>query len=167
MISFCVKNLSLYQNFFEDNLFKQNQTTFCVQNRQVFGLYMLNLERLPKSRLPFNVRLIQDSSLFRVLFNLERFPKSRLPFNVRLIQDSSLFRVLFNLERFPTVLFNLERFPKSRLPFNVRLIQDSSLFRVLFRQVSEICTLTGQRYFRTKVFPYIFHLKPFNFKTSS
>ena len=133
-ICHCIKN------FFEDNLFKPNQTTFCVQNRQVFGLYMLNLERLPKSRLPFNVRLIQDSSLFRVLFNLERFP---------------------------TVLFNLERFPKSRLPFNVRLIQDSSLFRVLFRQVSEICTLTGQRYFRTKVFPYIFHLKPFNFKTSS
>ena len=157
MISYCVKNLSLYQIFFKDNLFKLNQTTFCVQNRQVFGLYMLNLERLPKSRLPFNVRLIQDSSSFGVLFNLERLPKPKLPFNVWLIQDSSLFRVLFNLERFP----------KSRLPFNVRLIQDSSLFRVLFRQVSEICTLTGQKYFRTKVFHYIFHLKPFNFKTSS
>jgi len=28
-------------------------------------------------------------------------------------------------------------------------------------------TLTGQKYFRTKIFPYIFHIKPFIFKTFS
>ena len=30
-----------------------------------------------------------------------------------------------------------------------------------------LCTLTGQKYFPTKIFPYIFHIKPFIFKTFS
>ena len=30
-----------------------------------------------------------------------------------------------------------------------------------------LCTFTGQKYFHTKIFPYIFHIKPLIFKTFS
>ena len=50
---------------------------------------------------------------------------------------------------------------------HVKRIYISLSIGTKFVSLSDISTLTGQKYFRTKIVPYIFHIKPFIFITFS